>query len=167
MREKILEAALEVYSSRPPCEVSVEEVAQRAGVSTGLVFYYFRTKEGLERALALHIVDRYFRIRANSLRDYLKRALEVAERSPGMSRFLQYVLEKEMYSGRSELAERLYDEGLEAIRGLLERCGARNPDGLAVLVMAMIDGLALYAMFLGKSVHEFVDEIVRLVGCED
>jgi AcrR family transcriptional regulator len=47
----ILEAALEVFGERGFFGGSTDEVARRAGVSKGLVFNYFKTKEDLLQAL--------------------------------------------------------------------------------------------------------------------
>ncbi len=46
-RAQLLTAALEVFGDRDYEEVSVDEVAQAAGVSHGLVFQYFGSKKGL------------------------------------------------------------------------------------------------------------------------
>jgi len=51
-RRKLLNAACEVFSERGYSESSLDEVAQRAGVSRGLIYHHFGSKDGL--LLALH-----------------------------------------------------------------------------------------------------------------
>ena len=46
-RRQLIDAALEVFGDRDYDEVSVDEVAEAAGVSHGLVFQYFGSKKGL------------------------------------------------------------------------------------------------------------------------
>lgn len=46
-REQLLEVALELFAERDYDDVSVDDVAERAGVSHGLVFQYFGSKRGL------------------------------------------------------------------------------------------------------------------------
>ncbi len=46
-REKILDAALRVFSSTPFAETTMDQVAAEAGVSKGCLYLYFRTKEEL------------------------------------------------------------------------------------------------------------------------
>ena len=46
-REKILEAAKELFAERGFDKASIEQIAKRAGVSKTLVFWYFKNKEGL------------------------------------------------------------------------------------------------------------------------
>lgn len=46
-RARLLEAAIELFSELPYDEVSVEDIAARAGVATGLLYYHFTDKQGL------------------------------------------------------------------------------------------------------------------------
>jgi AcrR family transcriptional regulator len=48
-REQLLDAAVWVFGSRPYDEVTMAAIAERAGVSKGLVFNYFRGKRELYR----------------------------------------------------------------------------------------------------------------------
>jgi AcrR family transcriptional regulator len=50
-RVQILEVARGLLDTRPIDEVSVEAVAERAGVSPGLLFHYFGTQRGFRRAV--------------------------------------------------------------------------------------------------------------------
>lgn len=52
-RVKILEAARKEFGLKGFAGARVESIAKRAGVNKGLIFYYFESKEGLFRALAL------------------------------------------------------------------------------------------------------------------
>jgi AcrR family transcriptional regulator len=46
-RTKILDAALELFREKGFAETSMREVAAKAGVATGLAYYYFESKEAL------------------------------------------------------------------------------------------------------------------------
>jgi AcrR family transcriptional regulator len=46
-REKILEAALALFRERGFGETTMREIAARAGVSTGLAYYYFESKDAI------------------------------------------------------------------------------------------------------------------------
>ena len=46
-REKILEAALELFRERGFDEATMREIASRAGVATGLAYYYFASKDSI------------------------------------------------------------------------------------------------------------------------
>jgi AcrR family transcriptional regulator len=55
-RQRILQAASEVFTERG-LEVSLDEVARRAGVGVGTVYRRFRTKEDLVEALFVDRID--------------------------------------------------------------------------------------------------------------
>jgi len=46
-REELIEAALELFSHRPPEEISIDDVAAAAGASRALVYHYFGGKQEL------------------------------------------------------------------------------------------------------------------------
>lgn len=165
MREHIIEAALQLYSEKPPQDVSVKEVAERAGVSAGLIFHYFRSKEGLEREAALYFLEKQASPGPRDISDFVEKNLKLIKDSPGVFRFLQYVFEKERYSRRGELAARVYEEGLSALEPLLRREGVKSPKKVATILIALIDGLALHSFFLGLDVEEYRDLILELIRC--
>jgi AcrR family transcriptional regulator len=46
-RDELIEAALELFSRRPPEEISIDDVAAAAGASRALVYHYFGGKQEL------------------------------------------------------------------------------------------------------------------------
>jgi len=56
--QEITEAAFEIFAEKGYAAARVEEVAQRAGVSKGLTYLYFKTKEELFKAVVKSVVVR-------------------------------------------------------------------------------------------------------------
>lgn len=56
--QEITEAAFSVFAEKGYAAARVEEVAQRAGISKGLMYVYFRTKEELFKAVVKSVVVR-------------------------------------------------------------------------------------------------------------
>nr|SBO97013.1 Transcriptional regulator, TetR family [Nonomuraea gerenzanensis] len=60
-RQQLLDVGARLFAERPYDQVSIEEIAARAGVSRGLMYRYFATKRDLFRAVvqatADHLVD--------------------------------------------------------------------------------------------------------------
>ena len=56
-RLQLIAAALEVFGDRDYDEVSVDEVAEAAGVSHGLIFQYFGSKKGLYVACLAPLIE--------------------------------------------------------------------------------------------------------------
>ena len=54
-KERVLSAALEVFSERGYQAATVEEIAERAGMTKGAVYYWFRDKEDLASDLQAEV----------------------------------------------------------------------------------------------------------------
>jgi len=74
-RQRILEAAVEVFAEAGFDLASTRAIADRAGVNLGSLTYYFGNKEGLYRACAEHIVES-IEATAKPVWDPLEQALE-------------------------------------------------------------------------------------------
>ncbi len=59
-KEGILEAATELFSRHGRDRVTMEEIAERAGVSPVTLYNYFGSKDGLVRAVVTRFMDRQF-----------------------------------------------------------------------------------------------------------
>ncbi len=57
-RERIVEAAVEVFAEKSFAGASTREIARRAETNQGLITYHFNSKEDLWRAAADHIFNR-------------------------------------------------------------------------------------------------------------
>jgi AcrR family transcriptional regulator len=95
-RRQLLETALEVFGDSDYDDVSVDAVAEAAGVSHGLVFQYFGTKKDLYIATVEPLIEQ-FRARiapdlglppAERLRQSLRAYAEVISAHPEAYRFL-------------------------------------------------------------------------------
>lgn len=51
VREKLIEAAVQLFLEKDFHSVSIRELATRAGVSSGMINYYFKSKNGLFEAM--------------------------------------------------------------------------------------------------------------------
>jgi AcrR family transcriptional regulator len=58
-RRQLLRAALEVFGENDYDDVSVDDVAERAGVSHGLIFQYFGTKKDLYIATVQPLIEQF------------------------------------------------------------------------------------------------------------
>jgi AcrR family transcriptional regulator len=68
-REQIITAAIEVFRTRDPNEVTFEELADAAGVSRALVYNYFGDRHGLLEAVYRRHVSRLQRAVSGALQD--------------------------------------------------------------------------------------------------
>ena len=56
-REKLLESALDVMSTKSFSAVSLDEIASRVGLSRGAVYWHFKNKEDLLASLIKHVCE--------------------------------------------------------------------------------------------------------------
>ncbi|MGC9113214.1 TetR/AcrR family transcriptional regulator, partial [Acidilobus sp.] len=61
-KEKILQAATEVFAEEDFFKASIEEISKKAGVSKGVIFWHFKTKDQLilevaKKSIPLDIVE--------------------------------------------------------------------------------------------------------------
>ena len=93
--EKILEAALDVFSLHGFRGATIDQIAEVAGMSKPNLLYYFRTKEAMHRALIERVLDtwldplREFDADGSpeaEIRSYIRRKLEMARDFPRESR---------------------------------------------------------------------------------
>lgn len=94
-QEAILEAALSVFSTNGFRGSTIDQIADKAGMSKPNVLYYFRTKEAMHRVLIDRVLDRWLDpLRAfdadgnpeSEIRSYIRRKLEMSRDFPRESR---------------------------------------------------------------------------------
>ncbi|MFP5076886.1 TetR family transcriptional regulator C-terminal domain-containing protein [Rhizobium sp. YIM 134829] len=137
--ERILEAALDVFSAHGFRGSTIDQIAEVAGMSKPNLLYYFRTKEAMHRALIERVLDswldplRDFDAEGNpetEIRSYIRRKLEMARDFPRESRLFA----NEVLQGAPRIEDELkgplktlVDEKAEVIRawaraGKIARC---------------------------------------------
>lgn len=138
--EVILEAALDVFSLRGFRGSTIDQIAEVAGMSKPNLLYYFRTKEGMHRALIDRVLENWLEpLRAfdpegdpeEEVRSYIRRKLEMARDFPRESRlFANEILQgaphiEDMLRGQ---LKDLVDEKAEVIRSWIRAGKIRDCD---------------------------------------
>ncbi|MBW8447513.1 MAG: TetR/AcrR family transcriptional regulator [Arenimonas sp.] len=138
--EVILEAALDVFSLRGFRGSTIDQIAEVAGMSKPNLLYYFRTKEGMHRALIDRVLETWLEpLRAfdpdgdpeEEVRSYIRRKLEMARDFPRESRlFANEILQgaphiEDMLKGQ---LKELVDEKVEVIRSWIRAGKVRDCD---------------------------------------
>ncbi|MFN7010639.1 MAG: TetR family transcriptional regulator C-terminal domain-containing protein [Allorhizobium sp.] len=138
--ERILEAALDVFSLRGFRGSTIDQIAEVAGMSKPNLLYYFRTKEGMHRALIDRVLENWLEpLKAfdaegdpeEEIRSYIRRKLEMARDFPRESRlFANEILQgaphiEDMLKGQ---LKDLVDEKAEVIRSWVRAGKVRDCD---------------------------------------
>ena len=89
--QKILDAAYECLAAKGYAQVSLREIAQKAGVVLSQLNYYYGSKEGLFVAVVNMVTKKY----VTRFEDYLKEGTTPQEKIASLKRFFQELLDKD------------------------------------------------------------------------
>lgn len=173
-RQRILDAALVAFGEAPFKAVTTRQISLAAGVSLPALQYYFGDKEGLYRACAEALVDRYRShtagpaLRANreldagcspeTARGHLKSVVaalaELLVGSNGVQRWAQFVARELRDPGPAFeiLYDRLWQPGIATAGGLVARIRGRGEAGEADRLRALLLISSLMAFRPGRSI---------------
>jgi AcrR family transcriptional regulator len=162
--QEILDAAARVITDRGLAETRISDIAEEAGVSPGLILYYFESKDRL-LAEALTFANDQFYLRTSreirripSARDQLRRLIDLSVPGylPEFSRLDEWALwvevwvralrDPEMAKDREVLDQRWRSQLADLIRGGRSRgefTSTVDADELALRLATLIDGLAI------------------------
>jgi AcrR family transcriptional regulator len=157
-RERILEAAAELFSQRGYAGAGVDQLAARSGIAKTAIYYHFGNKEGLLAAVLERTATSWIEgIRAASQQggdpiERLDRALAgmraMVEEKPWILKLLQ-ILALEVADEKPEVRETLRTilrRAREAIvSGMHEALGVElsGAEVVAGMILAFLDGIAL------------------------
>jgi AcrR family transcriptional regulator len=164
-KQKIMKAAMDVFSRKGYAKANIREIARTAGISVGGVYLYFRNKEELYRSLInermLDIGSKTETIAGKTqsasealshfLSLHLENALKHKEfillhiREHGFTFGVQE--KKNFFRKQRELVERLILRGIRT--GEFRKC---NADDMAKVIMGSLRGVIL-SMALDDDVH--------------
>jgi AcrR family transcriptional regulator len=158
--DRILDAAHRLLAEHGHAAVTVTEIAREAGVSRGLLHYYFDSKEHIlaevvRRNVEQSIEETSGRLREASSREelvsqFLRAYQDTLGRGTGYALYFETFVQGRVHrSVRAELADLLQarrDSLADALR-VAEQRGlvtlAADPRGVASLILAIGDGVAL------------------------
>ena len=160
--EKILEAAKVVFA-RKGIAAKMSEIAAAAGVSPGLAYHYFPSKETIFVALVRQLTvssdvvhkraEKILGSPLDQLRQMVSNMVQRRQRDPGFYQLLRQALSSDALP--PDLRHALLSQGLavhDVIRRLIVEGQARgeiandNPDTLARAILACLDGLSGMAL---------------------
>lgn len=115
--DALLHAAGEIFSNRPVDAVTVDEIADRAGVAVGSIYNHFGSKAGLHAAVIERVldVDRHFmdlaftpdRTPAEQIYAVAEQYLQFYLQYPEYFRMLAFPVDPGRYSAGHDLADRM------------------------------------------------------------
>ncbi|MFC2150852.1 TetR/AcrR family transcriptional regulator [Calditrichota bacterium] len=170
--EKITQAALELFTDVGYHKTTISMIAAKAGISTGLMYNYYKTKEELLEVLA----SNNFRKAREGMR-MLKDAdgaevvsaiikglngLSDHERARNSKLALFLLTQPDVPDSVAKIAREFTAESYDFQEGLFAKMGAENPKLNALLLSAIIGGVRLQYFMFGDKYP--LKEMVELIA---
>lgn len=171
-RTRILESALHLFADHGFGSTSVKAIAARAGVSQGLMYTYFASKEALLRAIFEEglrdvwqtLPERTEAEPLEALERLLRRSFQLVEERESLWRLLYSLRAQPAVLSRLGLEFESWNKQVEArLRELCERAGMERPATEAKILFAVIDGANQHRV-LSSDPYPVDDVIEVLLG---
>ena len=164
MREKtrnvILENALKLFSIKGYHGTSISDIAKSAGISKGLAYNYFESKQKLVEALfeqMLQIGQEFEEILDSSLDPYKKIEVliefsfkYIEENEEFWRLYISFVLQPEIIEQGKKVSNEFNSRLLKKMEKIIKQVGLKNPNIEAKILGALFDGIGL-DYFIDKS----------------
>ncbi len=157
---RILEAAFQLMAKYGYEATSISQIATEAGVSKGLMYNYFDSKEDLLRALLndafaeadelmAKIIDEDPKVTIeNMLRWFFT---ELRERPEHWRLITELALKIDKFDFVKEMVKGKFIEYVNFFGGLLEQIGFENPREEAQCIAGLFDGIGVQYLVIGKN----------------
>jgi AcrR family transcriptional regulator len=153
----IQEAALELFARNGYHNTSISQIAKEAGVSKGLLYNYFSSKEVLLKEIvmgAVEVGEQFMEQLANPTEEpvaQLRWLTEVTFATVQENRrywklMTALALQADALSGLMPVIKEKQEESIRSIASLFEAMGAENPREMAYYYGAVLDGVLLHYM---------------------
>lgn len=161
-KASIQAAALELFGKQGYANTSISQIAKAAGISKGLMYNYFESKEVLLREILLAAFGKGENLMETSLLQQsapkeqllaiIEGAFYLVRSQPQYWKLLTTLAFQPEIAGEIEWATKHKREGnLELIKNILAQLGVKETEKEAYLMGAALDGILMQYFFLGDA----------------
>jgi AcrR family transcriptional regulator len=152
-KESIKEAAMQLFSERGFAEVTISRIAQKAGVSKGLLYNYFTNKEALVKEIVLEGFRRMMEkldfdfdgeITRERFIELINKNLELLEKELAYwSLYISVITQPAVTALVKEEIFEVVTPFLNALTAYYAKNNVKNPEVQSLLLGAVLDGVAI------------------------
>ena len=151
-RENIENIALELFAIKGYHATSISQIAEKAGISKGLLYNYYKSKEHLSDSVIMKVYDEIMRIVQMSENLPAEKQIEqmiiqtidhLKKNITFWQLYLFLVHQSDVHKKLSELYEKMRDDYLNYVVKLFKEMGSNNPTMEALMLGTMFDGIGL------------------------
>ncbi|MBM0066791.1 TetR/AcrR family transcriptional regulator [Alkalicoccobacillus gibsonii] len=172
-KQQILKATYEVVSEKGFHSVTLQDIADKAGFSKGVISYYFDNKEMILSELLTWLTDKIYLNEMNAIKDkskaedMLKSYVEAVFVSPNKNRtfykvYLDFLAEASHHPVYKQINQSFYLNCWELAEKIIMKgqkenvfCQTINPSETAKGIRAMIDGCLIQWLMSNEDDHAF------------
>ena len=151
-RALIMSTSMELFAEEGYHNVSISKIADKAGISKGLMYNYFESKE----ALIITIIDEGIKelfnlfdpnhdghITDEEFENFVRKSSSlVKENTRFWKLYFALFSQPKVYNLVEEKTQKVFSEMIELLSSFFSRRGIEDPETEAVLFGAMLDGIA-------------------------
>lgn len=151
-REKILEAAFNLFAVKGYLSTSVGSIAEEAALSKGLIYYYFTSKEDILNAIfelmmkesTAMFKDRDILSPRQLLKQVVSYSFNAIHRQTNVLKLIMALMaQPKVVKGLMNELETVRKEWMGELAKAFEALGYENPELEGYLLCSMLDGIAL------------------------
>lgn len=159
-RNSILEAAFVCFAQEGFHKTSMSTIAKTAGVSKGLIYHHFESKEDVLVGVFHHLVEKTAHLWVQDedatphqmLRSMVEISVAFMKEHPGWVKLLIHLaLQEDVLEGLGPYMDTLRQGKILQVEPLFQALGYDNPKKAAFYFGAKLDGISLGWMTLGDS----------------
>lgn len=161
-RSKILDAALKLFGQKGYESTSISQIAKEAGVSKGLMYNYFHSKEDLINAIMTQAFEvgqkmAMDMMKAETAQDKIRYIIEqgfnwILEHSDYSKTMVQLSLQVGKFPQIQQMVDQKISGWKEHFVQLFEELGFENPEMESYCMGALFDGIGLQYASVGDKI---------------
>ncbi|MTI89352.1 MAG: TetR/AcrR family transcriptional regulator [Balneolaceae bacterium] len=159
-RQQIIDAAFQLFANEGFAKTSISAVAEKAGISKGLIYHYFDSKEGILEAIFNQLVAMGDEILdfnedstpAENMRKSFEETFMFIQHQTGVGRLMiSLALQPDAFESLKDNIEKVQKRQMETYVGLLRELGYEEPETEAYKIGALMDGILLGYVTMGNN----------------
>ena len=151
--QKIMEVALELFANEGYFQSSISKIAKKAGISKGLMYNYFESKEDLLKAIIFHGIDELLHLidpnhngilTKEELIHFIKKSFKTIKDHLVYYRlYFSLLLQAPVMKLFENKLWEMFEPFYKILYGYFEREGYENPQAEVYLFQSMLDGVGM------------------------
>lgn len=172
-KAKIIASAFKLFSAKGFINTSISDIARDAGISKGLMYNYFESKEALLEQTLLAGFEKIFLVfipaagiadPAERLEFFIRTNFKLLRDDPGFWKmFVTLTLQLDKNSNAYAMIWNYWSQLFENAISIFTEMGTEDPKGTAYKYGALMDGLAMQYLLLGETQFEQFDQTLESV----